>query len=111
MLGIHHVDPNQPAQRHPSPLTNVTMLENVNACLKEENAYLLKSYKDLFNETLDSKDGKAEELEKLKTDLKNKTQELAQMVAEKDRWRMWCFSLMDDPVLYPFSASSPPPDC
>lgn len=91
-----------------SPLTDVTMLENVNASLKNENALLVQSYKDLFNEFL-AVNTCADELEKVKTDLENKTKELAQMVEEKNRWRMWCFSLMESNDADAYSSDSSPP--
>ena len=92
MLDIHHVDPNQPAQRTASPLTDVTMLENVNACLKKENDHLIKSYKDLFNEFLavtpsaDELWAMQDENTRLMKALEVKTYEFSKMVVEKDRW-------------------------
>ena len=92
MLGIHHVDANQPAQRTASPLTEVTMLENVNAFLKKENDHLLKSYKDLFNDFVEI-NTRADELWTTQTENKRlmkalevQTQDFAKMVVEKDRW-------------------------
>ena len=46
MLGTHRVDPNQPHR-----LTEIQMLENIIATLREENAHLLKSYNELFNQS------------------------------------------------------------